>query len=127
VNEDAALEALTEFADSDLGKRYPSAVKTFQDAWDRFTPFLAFPPELRRVISPPHAGYPLHQRDRVAELSAAESDQVPRPLPPTTPPRSSCCGWRSATSRTNEHATDSRNAASPPISDAPNPASSRAP
>jgi len=25
-------------------------VKTFQDAWDRFTPFLAFPPELRRVI-----------------------------------------------------------------------------
>ena len=50
VNEDAALEALTEFADSDLGQRYPSAVKTFQDAWDRFTPFLAFPPELRRVI-----------------------------------------------------------------------------
>ena len=35
---------------SDLGQRYPSAVKTFQDAWDRFTPFLAFPPELRRVI-----------------------------------------------------------------------------
>jgi putative transposase len=50
VNEDAALEALAEFADSDLGKHYPSAVKSFQDAWDRFTPFLAFPPELRRVI-----------------------------------------------------------------------------
>jgi len=50
VNEDAALEALEAFSDSELGRRYPSAVKTFQDAWDRFTPFLAFPPELRRVI-----------------------------------------------------------------------------
>jgi putative transposase len=50
VNEDAALEALETFTGSELGKRYPSAVKTFQDAWDRFTPFLAFPPELRRVI-----------------------------------------------------------------------------
>ena len=50
VNEDAALEALEEFTASELGKRYPSAVKTFTDAWDRFTPFLAFPPELRRVI-----------------------------------------------------------------------------
>jgi len=35
---------------SPLGRRYPSAVKTFHDAWDRFIPFLAFPPELRRVI-----------------------------------------------------------------------------
>lgn len=50
VNEDAAIEALEAFTASELGRRYPSAVKTFQDAWDRFTPFLAFPPELRRVI-----------------------------------------------------------------------------
>lgn len=50
ANEDAALEALDEFAGSELGKRYPTAVKTFTDAWDRFTPFLAFPPQLRRVI-----------------------------------------------------------------------------
>lgn len=50
VNEDAALEALEAFEASELGRRYPSAVKTFHDAWDRFTPFLAFPPELRRVI-----------------------------------------------------------------------------
>jgi len=47
---DAALEALAEFATSDLGQKYPNAVKTFEDAWERFTPFLAFPPELRRVI-----------------------------------------------------------------------------
>lgn len=49
-NEDAALEALETFTASEFGRRYPSAVKTFTDAWDRFTPFLAFPPELRRVI-----------------------------------------------------------------------------
>lgn len=50
VNEDAALEALDAFQASEFGKRYPSAVKSFHDAWDRFIPFLAFPPELRRVI-----------------------------------------------------------------------------
>jgi transposase-like protein len=50
ANEDAALEALGEFEASELGRRYPSAVKSFHDAWDKFTPFLAFPPELRRVI-----------------------------------------------------------------------------
>ena len=50
ANEDAALEALEAFEASELGRRYPSAVKSFHDAWDRFTPFLAFPPELRRVI-----------------------------------------------------------------------------
>jgi transposase-like protein len=50
VNEEAALEALVAFEGSDLGRRYPAAVKTFQDAWERFIPFLAFPPELRRVI-----------------------------------------------------------------------------
>ena len=50
VNEDAALEELEAFEASELGRRYPSTLRTFHDAWDRFTPFLAFPPELRRVI-----------------------------------------------------------------------------
>jgi len=50
ANEDAALEALEEFGASPLGERYPSAVRTFTAAWERFVPFLAFPPELRRVI-----------------------------------------------------------------------------
>ena len=47
---DAARDALDAFASSELGQRHPAAVKTFRDAWERFTPFLAFPPELRRVI-----------------------------------------------------------------------------
>ena len=50
ANADAALAELDTFEGSELGKRYPTAVKAFRDAWERFTPFLAFPPELRRVI-----------------------------------------------------------------------------
>jgi putative transposase len=46
----AAETALLAFADSPMGKRYPAAVATWERAWDRFTPFLAFPPELRKII-----------------------------------------------------------------------------
>jgi len=46
----AAKAALDEFAASELGERNPNTVRVFADAWERFTPFLAFPPELRRVI-----------------------------------------------------------------------------
>jgi len=47
---EAAETELLAFADSDLGKRYPAAVATWENAWDRFIPFLAFPPELRKII-----------------------------------------------------------------------------
>src|SRR6266550_726736 len=47
---DAAETELLAFAESDLGKRYPAAVATWENAWERFIPFLAFPPELRRII-----------------------------------------------------------------------------
>lgn len=47
---EAAEAALDEFADSDLGKRYPAAVATWISAWERFIPFLEFPPDVRRVI-----------------------------------------------------------------------------
>ena len=50
TNADAALVELDAFEATPLGKKYPSAVKAFRDAWERFTPFLAFPPALRRVI-----------------------------------------------------------------------------
>ncbi|NIH72783.1 transposase-like protein [Auritidibacter ignavus] len=50
ANEDTALQALTEFAESPMGQKYPSAVAVWENAWDRFTPFLAFPPAARRVI-----------------------------------------------------------------------------
>lgn len=50
ANEDTALQALTDFAESPMGQKYPSAVAVWENAWDRFTPFLQFPPEVRRVI-----------------------------------------------------------------------------
>ena len=49
-SEEAAWEALETFEASELGQRYPAAVRTFTDSWERFTPFLAFPPMVRRVI-----------------------------------------------------------------------------
>ncbi len=45
-----AETAMAAFADSDMGRKYPSAVKTWTEAWERFIPFLEFPPEVRRVI-----------------------------------------------------------------------------
>ena len=50
ANEDGALIELDAFAQTPLGRKYPSTVKAFRDAWERFVPFLAFPPALRRVI-----------------------------------------------------------------------------
>jgi putative transposase len=47
---EAAETALLAFADCPMGKRYPAAVATWERAWDRFTPFLAFPPTLRKII-----------------------------------------------------------------------------
>jgi putative transposase len=50
ANADAAQDALLELADSPLGRKHKSAIAVWERAWDRFTPFLAFPPELRKVI-----------------------------------------------------------------------------
>lgn len=47
---EAALVGLEEFEAGPWGRKYPAAVRTFRSAWERFIPFLAFPPELRRVI-----------------------------------------------------------------------------
>lgn len=47
---EAAETELLAFAESDLGKKYPAAVAAWENAWERFIPFLAFPPEVRRII-----------------------------------------------------------------------------
>jgi putative transposase len=47
---DAAETALLEAAEHDLGKKYPAAIAVWHRAWERFTPFLAFPPEVRKVV-----------------------------------------------------------------------------
>jgi putative transposase len=50
VNADAAQLALLELAESPLGRKYPAAVAVWERAWDRFIPFLAFAPAVRKVI-----------------------------------------------------------------------------
>jgi putative transposase len=47
---DAAAEAFEEFANSALGQSNPTTVIAWRNAWERFIPFLAFPPALRRII-----------------------------------------------------------------------------
>jgi putative transposase len=48
-DEGAAAAALEAFAAA-WGDRYPAIVKLWRAHWEQFTPFLAFPPEVRRVI-----------------------------------------------------------------------------
>jgi putative transposase len=49
VNEEAAGDALDEF-ELTWGDRYPGIVRLWRDAWERFTPFLAFPAGLRKIV-----------------------------------------------------------------------------
>ncbi|WP_369359754.1 IS256 family transposase [Streptomyces sp. cg2] len=48
--EQAAEQALAGFTASEWGQRYPAIVRTWQSAWSEFTPYLAFPPEIRKVV-----------------------------------------------------------------------------
>ena len=48
-DEGAAAAALEAFAAA-WGDRYPAIVRLWRAHWAEFTPFLAFPPEVRRVI-----------------------------------------------------------------------------
>jgi transposase-like protein len=45
----AAAAALEAFAAA-WGERYPAIIRLWRAHWEQFTPFLAFPPEVRRVI-----------------------------------------------------------------------------
>ena len=47
---DAAAQAFEEFANSSLGQKHPTTVAAWRNAWERFTPFLAFPPDVRKII-----------------------------------------------------------------------------
>ena len=54
--EAAASERLDELAGK-WGERYPAIIRLWQNAWPEFVPFLAYSPEIRKVIYS-------HQRDR---------------------------------------------------------------
>ena len=50
VDADMAFDALAAFSASPLGQKYPQAVRVWENAWDRFTPFLAFTPLVRKLL-----------------------------------------------------------------------------
>jgi len=50
VSAESAEEALEEFAQGPWGKKFPTIVPAWRRAWDKVIPFLAFPPEVRRVL-----------------------------------------------------------------------------
>lgn len=49
-NAKAARAELDAFTASELGRKNPNVTRVFERAWEQFIPFLAFPPEVRRVI-----------------------------------------------------------------------------
>jgi transposase-like protein len=62
---DAAEARWLEF-DETWGTRYPAAVATWERAWERFTPFLSHPPELRKIMYTTNAIESLNARFRHA-------------------------------------------------------------
>jgi putative transposase len=48
--EAAAAQELDIFEGSNWGTKYPATVRVWRDAWERFIPFLEFPPEVRKII-----------------------------------------------------------------------------
>ena len=49
VTVEAAADAMDTF-ELEWGDRYPGIVKVWRSAWEQFTPFLRFPPEIRKVV-----------------------------------------------------------------------------
>ena len=50
ASEEAARQALQDFADGPWGEKYPTIVQSWQRAWEHVVPFYVFPPEIRRVV-----------------------------------------------------------------------------
>jgi transposase-like protein len=43
-------EARFDEFEQDWGAKYPAIIRLWRSAWEQFTPFLAFPPEIRKII-----------------------------------------------------------------------------
>jgi len=65
IDADHALEALDAF-EAKWGAQLPPVVKAWRDSWEHVIPFLAFPPEVRRVIYTTNAIEALNRQLRKA-------------------------------------------------------------
>jgi putative transposase len=62
---EAATARFAEF-EHDWGQRYPAIIRLWRTSWEQFTPFLAFPPEIRKIIYTTNAVESLNARFRQA-------------------------------------------------------------
>jgi transposase-like protein len=49
VNDNAAREALEDFAEGPWGFKYPAIAPAWRRQWEQIIPFFAYPPEVRRI------------------------------------------------------------------------------
>jgi putative transposase len=77
--DEVARTELDAFADSTLGRKYPAAVMTWTNAWERFIPFLAFPPELRKIIYTTNAIWVFGSRGRSGHCFPDRRSRRPAP------------------------------------------------
>jgi putative transposase len=63
ATEQAARERFDEFAGK-WGERYPAIIRLWENAWAEFVPFLAYDPEIRKVIYSTNAIESVHARLR---------------------------------------------------------------
>ena len=63
VDADAAAQALTAF-ETAWSERYPMIGNTWREAWEHVIPFLAFPPDVRRVVYTTNTIEALHRQIR---------------------------------------------------------------
>ena len=66
VDAAAAEQALAEFEESDLARRYPAIAPSWRRAWNEVIPFLDYPPEVRRLIYTTNAIEALNSKIRRA-------------------------------------------------------------
>ena len=64
-SEQAAAGALEELT-AKWGERYPAVIRLWRNAWPEFVPFLAYSPEIRKVIYSTNAIESMHARFRRA-------------------------------------------------------------
>src|ERR1700722_11191252 len=65
INAEAAEEALEAF-DEKWGQKYPMIAASWRARWENITPFLAFPPELRKAVYTPNSIENLNRQIRKA-------------------------------------------------------------
>ena len=70
-----AAEARFEAFADDWERTYPAMIRSWRQAWDEFTPFLEFPPELRKVVYTTNAIESLNARFRRAVRHRGHSPQ----------------------------------------------------